>query len=188
MREPTVRAATATTSATIITKATFATLTGTPTALACLSSNDMRKSSRRASTQNAVASRLMAAMPVVSSALTVRMLPNMKLLKLDALGTKPESTPARPMPVAMTMATASSDCSRKRLRTPSTQRAPARQATTAPATGLTPATRPPATPASEVCESASPIIERRLSTTVTPTSGMMTPKSTPTTRLLCMNT
>ncbi len=51
---------------------------------------------------------VLAVMMCVSCALTVKMLPNIKLLKLDEFGTNPESTPARPMPAAITMPTASS--------------------------------------------------------------------------------
>ena len=188
IREPTVRAATATTNATAIIKPKFVRPTWTPTARACRSSNDIKKSSRRMRTTYHTARTLIAIMMCVSCALTVKMLPNIKLLKLDEFGTNPERTPARPMPAAITMATANSDCSLKRLRTPSTHNAPARHATTAPTTGLIPAISPPATPARDVWESASPIIESRLSTTVTPISGITAPKSTPTMRPRCMNT
>ena len=115
------------------------------------------------------------------------MLPNRKLEKLAALGTKPESTPASPTPHDMTMAIASSACPSKRLRTSSTAPAAARHATTEPATGSTPAMSPPATPASEECESASPIIDRRFKTTMTPIQGMAAPSTIPATNAWFMN-
>ena len=125
--------------------------------------------------------------PQSSASLTVTMLPNRKLEKLAALGTKPESTPASPTPVAMTMAIASSACASKRLRITSTHPAAATAATVAPSTGFMPAMRPAATPASEACERASPIMERRRITMNTPTSGTASPRTTPATKARCMN-
>ena len=127
------------------------------------------------------------AMVASSESLTVTMLPNRKLENVDELGTKPESTPASPMAVAMTMAMARSPRLSSRLRMPSTKQAAARQATVAPATGLMPAMSPPATPASEAWLRVSPIIERRLSTMITPTRGMAMPRMTPPMKARCMN-
>ena len=128
-----------------------------------------------------------AATATSSSSLTATMLPNKKLEKLAALGTKPESTPANPTPHDMTMAMASSACPSKRFRTSSMAPAAAKQATTEPATGSTPAISPPATPASEACERASPIIDRRFRTTMTPMQGIAAPSTIPAMNAWFMN-
>ena len=87
--------------------------------------------------------------PASSELSTVTILPKRKLENVDEFGTNPDNTPASPTPAAITMAIARSPRLSSRLRIISTKQAAARHATVALATGLMPAMRPPATPASE---------------------------------------
>ena len=114
------------------------------------------------------------------------MLPKRKLLKSLEFLTKPERTPARPMPTDSVIATASSEKAGMRLRIASIQSAATTQMPTAPRTGLKPRRRPIATPASEECDSAEPIRERRLWTTTVPRHAMITERRMPTTKAFCM--
>jgi len=60
------------------------------------------------------------------------------------------------------------------------------QAATAPATGLIPIMSPKATPAREVWESASPIMESRFNTITTPMQGITMASRIPTTKAFCI--
>ncbi len=107
-------------------------------------------------------------------------------MKLLAFFTKPDSTPASPTPVDIMMAM---DISEKRgsfRRMASMPKEAKTQATAAARMGFTLSRRPAATPAREVWDRASPIIDRRLKTITMPMQGMMAASRIPTTKARCI--
>ena len=119
--------------------------------------------------------------------LIATILPKRKLLKFAVFFTNPDNTPASPIPADMVMAM---DISEKRgsfLRIPSIPRAASTQVTEAVNTGFIPRIRPMATPAKEVWDNASPIIDSLLQTTTMPIQGITAASRMPTIKALCIN-
>ena len=114
------------------------------------------------------------------------MLPKRKLLKLAALRTKPDKTPASPTPADRMMAMDISAYRGSFFRMASIPKAAATQAAVAPSTGLILKSNPAATPAREVWDKASPIMDNRLSTMTIPTQGMISARRMPTKKARCM--
>src|SRR5271157_3646873 len=114
------------------------------------------------------------------------MLPKRKLLKLELFFTKPDNIPASPIPVDIITAIAISEYRGNALLILSILKAEMTVKNTAPRTGLIPNTRPAATPARDVWENASPIIESLFRTTITPISGVIIAIRTPTIRAFIM--
>ena len=95
-------------------------------------------------------------------------------------------TPARPMPVDMTIATASSEWLPSFFLMISMEKAATIHTAIAPTIGLNPRRRPSATPASDEWERASPMRERRLWTMTVPRQATITDRRRPTRRALCI--
>ncbi len=121
-----------------------------------------------------------------SKSVTATILPNKKLLKLAAFLTKPDKIAARPMPVDIITAMASSAYLGIFFLIASMPRAAATQAAMAPRTGLKPKISPEATPASDVWARASPIMESRLRTMMIPIQGIIRDSKMPTKKAFCI--
>ena len=122
-----------------------------------------------------------------SPLLIATILPNRKLLKLAAFLINPDKTPARPIPADIMIAMDISENLGIFLRIASIPIAATTQAAAAVKTGFSPRSSPAATPASEVWDRASPIMDRRLHTITSPIHGMMAARRMPTIKARCMN-
>ena len=87
--------------------------------------------------------------PAISPVLIETILPNKKLLKFALFCTKPDNTPASPIPADMTTEIAISEYLGIFLRIASTPSAATIQVAPAPSTGLIPSKSPSATPAKD---------------------------------------
>lgn len=108
INEPTVRDAMETVSAHTSTNAAFTAPTRTPARRAARSSSETQNSSFENARQKSATAAPIPSTRQSSVSSTVTMLPKRKLENVDELGTKPESTPASPIPAAMMTATARS--------------------------------------------------------------------------------
>ena len=115
------------------------------------------------------------------------MLPNKKLLKLALLETKPDNNPASPMAKDIIIAIDISPYLAIFFLINSIDKADKTQNIIEASIGLILNTSPKVTPAREVCDIASPIIESLFNTTTTPIEGIIIAKSTPTEKALRIN-
>ena len=184
---PTLRAATDTVIAvsSVITKLIF--FTGTPASTAPGSSNVINISSLYNNKNTATTMMVTIITITTSVSVIATILPNRKELNAVPSSMKPDNTLASPIPTDIIIDMDISAYFGNALRIPSMLNAAIIQTTTAPTIGLIPRISPSATPASEVCDNASPIIDNRFNTTITPISGMITARRIPTRNAFCIN-
>ena len=114
-------------------------------------------------------------------------LPKRKLLNPVELSVKPDKTPARPIPADMVIAIDISEYLGNFFLIKSIPKPATRVTMMAPTIGLAPIKRPAATPAKDVCDRASPIMDSLFNTMMVPIQGMIVARSRPTRKALLIN-